>query len=191
MTEETPKPKAVRASTLLRINEDSTSATDASDKKVVEMNESVKTFIKTKLDKDQTGDVHPEDILEVVKTAIQERKSKKKFRALVMVLAVGFLFLLVANMASTIAILSLTRKLDEDNGALVSKSTGEILATKPEGNGGMILMMDAFRDGVSVTQIQTEHKADEIAAALHEEMPWMAPATEEVWLGLRRSFWLL
>ena len=47
--------------------------------------------------------------------------------------------------------------------------------------------LNALRDGVTVTQIQTEHKADEIAAALHEEMPWMAPATEEVWHGLRRS----
>ena len=47
--------------------------------------------------------------------------------------------------------------------------------------------LNALRDGVTVTRIQTEHKADEIAAALHEEMPWMAPATEEVWHGLRRS----
>lgn len=47
--------------------------------------------------------------------------------------------------------------------------------------------LNALRDGVSVTRILTEHKADEIAAALHEEMPWMAPATEEVWHGLRRS----
>ncbi len=47
--------------------------------------------------------------------------------------------------------------------------------------------LNALRDGVSVTHIHTEDKADEIAAALHEEMPWMAPATEEVWHGLRRS----
>ena len=47
--------------------------------------------------------------------------------------------------------------------------------------------LNALRDGVSVTHIHTEHKADEIAAALHAEMPWMAPATEEVWHGLRRS----
>ncbi|MEP1539178.1 MAG: AAA family ATPase [Paracoccaceae bacterium] len=47
--------------------------------------------------------------------------------------------------------------------------------------------LNALRDGVSVTHIHTEHKADEIAAALHAEMPWMGPATEEVWHGLRRS----
>jgi hypothetical protein len=38
-------------------------------------------------------------------------------------------------------------------------------------------LKEALRDGVSVTRILTEHKADEIAAALHAEMPWMAPAT--------------
>lgn len=47
--------------------------------------------------------------------------------------------------------------------------------------------LNALRDGVSVTRILTEHNTDEIAAALHAEMPWMAPATDEVWHGLRRS----
>lgn len=46
--------------------------------------------------------------------------------------------------------------------------------------------LNALRIGVTVTHIPTEDKADEIAAALHEEMPWMAPATEEVWHGVRR-----
>ena len=32
-----------------------------------------------------------------------------------------------------------------------------------------------------------EHQADELAAALHEEMPWMAPATEAAWHAMRRS----
>lgn len=45
---------------------------------------------------------------------------------------------------------------------------------------------NALRDGASVTRIVTEHKAGEIAAALHEEMHWTARATEEVWHGLRR-----
>lgn len=38
-----------------------------------------------------------------------------------------------------------------------------------------------------MTRIATEHEADEVAAALHAEMPWMARATEEVWHGLRAS----
>ncbi|MEJ6390577.1 AAA family ATPase [Gymnodinialimonas ulvae] len=44
-----------------------------------------------------------------------------------------------------------------------------------------------LRGGVPVAHVATEHEADEIAAALHAEMPWMAPATEEVWRGLRAS----
>lgn len=44
-----------------------------------------------------------------------------------------------------------------------------------------------LRGGLPVARITTEHEADEIAAALHEEMPWMAPATEMVWQGLRAS----
>lgn len=41
--------------------------------------------------------------------------------------------------------------------------------------------------GLPVACIATEHEADEIAAALHTEMPWMPPATEVVWQGLRAS----
>ncbi len=44
-----------------------------------------------------------------------------------------------------------------------------------------------LRDGLPVAQITTEHEADEIAAALHAEMPWMGPATEVVWQGLQAS----
>ncbi|WP_298837746.1 AAA family ATPase [uncultured Roseobacter sp.] len=44
-----------------------------------------------------------------------------------------------------------------------------------------------LRGGLPVAKVSTEHEADEIAAALHAEMPWMAPATEEVWHGLRAS----
>ncbi|MEP4198822.1 MAG: hypothetical protein ABJL99_24625 [Aliishimia sp.] len=44
-----------------------------------------------------------------------------------------------------------------------------------------------LKGGLPVAHIATEHEADEIAAALHAEMPWMAPATEAVWHGLRAS----
>lgn len=44
-----------------------------------------------------------------------------------------------------------------------------------------------LKGGLPVARIATEHEADEIAAALHEEMPWMSPATEAVWQGLRAS----
>lgn len=44
-----------------------------------------------------------------------------------------------------------------------------------------------IRGGLPVTRVTSEHEADEIAAALHAEMPWIAPATEAVWHGLRAS----
>lgn len=44
-----------------------------------------------------------------------------------------------------------------------------------------------LKGGLPVARIATEHEADEIAAALHAEMPWMASATEAVWHGLRAS----
>ena len=47
--------------------------------------------------------------------------------------------------------------------------------------------LEALRDGVRLAAIPTEHHADELAAALHAEFPWMAPATEAVWQAMRRS----
>ncbi|MCY4500458.1 MAG: hypothetical protein OXE57_02725, partial [Alphaproteobacteria bacterium] len=40
---------------------------------------------------------------------------------------------------------------------------------------------------VPAVTVPSEHRADEIAAALHEEMPWMAPATKAAWGALSRS----
>lgn len=45
----------------------------------------------------------------------------------------------------------------------------------------------ALRDGVNLIRLPSEHRADEIAAELHAEYPWMAPATEIVWHALRKS----
>lgn len=47
--------------------------------------------------------------------------------------------------------------------------------------------LDAVKNGVRLISIPSEHRADELAAALHEDMPWMAPATEVVWHAARRS----
>ena len=38
-----------------------------------------------------------------------------------------------------------------------------------------------------MSRIETEHEADVIASALHDEVPWMSRATEVVWHGLRDS----
>jgi len=47
--------------------------------------------------------------------------------------------------------------------------------------------LDSLRGGAILQPVETEHRADEIASALHAEMPWMGPATERVWHDLRNS----
>ncbi|MCU9849017.1 AAA family ATPase [Defluviimonas sp. WL0024] len=47
--------------------------------------------------------------------------------------------------------------------------------------------LSVLRDGVRLVTIPSEHRADELAAELHAEMPWMAPATEAVWHAMRAS----
>lgn len=47
--------------------------------------------------------------------------------------------------------------------------------------------IEALAGGVNVTAPPTEARADEIAAALHAEFPWMQTATETLWHRLRRA----
>lgn len=47
--------------------------------------------------------------------------------------------------------------------------------------------LEVLKDGARLISIPSEHRADEIAAAIHEAMPWMAPPTEVIWHGMRRS----
>jgi hypothetical protein len=47
--------------------------------------------------------------------------------------------------------------------------------------------LKVFEDGVSLVVVSSEARADVIASSLHEEMPWMAPATERIWHEMRRS----
>lgn len=47
--------------------------------------------------------------------------------------------------------------------------------------------LEVLKDGAMLIGVPSEHRADELAAALHAEMPWMAPATEIVWHAMRRS----
>jgi len=42
------------------------------------------------------------------------------------------------------------------------------------------------KDGVRAMTVKTVARADEIAAGLHAQMPWMAPATEAAWHAMRR-----
>ncbi|MCE6968812.1 AAA family ATPase [Cereibacter sphaeroides] len=47
--------------------------------------------------------------------------------------------------------------------------------------------LEVLRDGVDLVVLPSEHRADEIAAALHAEMPWMAAATTRIWQDLQQS----
>lgn len=42
-------------------------------------------------------------------------------------------------------------------------------------------------DFITLVAIPSEHRADEIAAALHQEFPWLEPATSELWRAMRSS----
>jgi hypothetical protein len=44
-----------------------------------------------------------------------------------------------------------------------------------------------LKDGATISRVPTEHDADVLAATLHEEMPWMGPATEHIWHAMRQS----
>ena len=46
---------------------------------------------------------------------------------------------------------------------------------------------ELLNTGVEVVEIESEARSDKIAAALHAEMPWMAPATEVFWQTMRQS----
>lgn len=47
--------------------------------------------------------------------------------------------------------------------------------------------LEVFRNGAELKTVDTEHRADEIAADIHSEMPWMSAATERVWQDMRAS----
>lgn len=47
--------------------------------------------------------------------------------------------------------------------------------------------LEPIKDGVKARPIASEAEADELAARLHAEMPWMGPATEVAWHAMRRS----
>ncbi|MGN7869202.1 AAA family ATPase [Paracoccus sp. 22332] len=47
--------------------------------------------------------------------------------------------------------------------------------------------LSSLKNGVALARISSLDHADELAARLHGEMPWMAPATEHAWHAMRRS----
>ena len=75
----------------------------------------------------------------------------------------------------------------------VQRRVKKLLTQRKEASGMGHLHRDerdrliALAGGVRLATVKTEHQADEIAAALHDEMPWMGPATEQVWRAMPRS----
>lgn len=47
--------------------------------------------------------------------------------------------------------------------------------------------VERLRDGARLVELKSEHQADELAAKLHSEFPWMGAATEKVWHDMRAS----
>lgn len=47
--------------------------------------------------------------------------------------------------------------------------------------------LEVLRGGARLVSIASEHRADELADALHRDMQWMGSATEIVWHAMRRS----
>lgn len=47
--------------------------------------------------------------------------------------------------------------------------------------------LEPARLGVDLFRILSEHRADEIAAAVHEEFPWMSEVTDALWHAMRQS----
>ncbi|MFG6581386.1 AAA family ATPase [Sulfitobacter sp. 1A13191] len=83
--------------------------------------------------------------------------------------------------------------LSEEDRARIERRTQKYLRTVANQSGLAHLdrkdrgRLEAFRNGAMLMPVETEHRADEIASALHTEMPWMAPATERLWQDIRAS----
>ena len=76
---------------------------------------------------------------------------------------------------------NITRRTDRIHACSVKRSVlGQL---KPEDR----KRLEVLRDGLEIVAIHSDHRADEIAAELHADFPWLAPATEVIWHGLRRS----
>ncbi len=84
-------------------------------------------------------------------------------------------------------------RFSDDDEARIKRRVKRILERRKAASGLEHLKRDdrerleTLKDGARLISIRNEHHADELAAALHEDMPWMAPATEVVWHAARRS----
>jgi len=83
--------------------------------------------------------------------------------------------------------------LDQEDDAKLSRRARKLTERRAAASGLKHLgshdrrVLEVLRDGVRLVQIRSEDHADEIASALHTEMPWMAPAIDIFWKAMRRS----
>nr|WP_254679252.1 AAA family ATPase [Celeribacter baekdonensis] len=83
--------------------------------------------------------------------------------------------------------------LSEEDRAKIERRTQKYLRTVANHSGLAHLdrkdraRLEVFRKGAMLMPVETEHRADEIASAIHTAMPWMAPATDRLWQDMRAS----
>jgi hypothetical protein len=83
--------------------------------------------------------------------------------------------------------------LSEEDRAKIERRTQKYLRTVANQSGLAHLdrkdraRLEVFRNGAMLMPVETEHRADEIASAIHTAMPWMAPATDRLWRDMRAS----
>jgi hypothetical protein len=79
------------------------------------------------------------------------------------------------------AMSKITRRADRILACALKKSVfGQL---KPEDR----KRLEGLAEGIEIIGISSVDRADEIAAELHADFPWLSPATEVIWHGLRRS----
>ncbi|WP_253879826.1 hypothetical protein [Paracoccus aminovorans] len=85
-------------------------------------------------------------------------------------------------------------RLSDDDEARIKRRVNRIIERRKAASGLEHLKRDdrerleVLKDGARLIRIHSEHHADELAAGLHGDMPWMAPATEVIWHAMRRSW---
>lgn len=77
--------------------------------------------------------------------------------------------------------LKITRRADRIHACSLKRSVFAQL--KPEDR----KRLEGVAEGIAIVGIPSDHRADEIAAALHADFPWLGAATEAIWHSLRRS----
>ncbi len=84
-------------------------------------------------------------------------------------------------------------RFSDDDEARIKRRVKRILERRKAASGLEHLKRDdrerleVLKDGARLIRVHSEHHADELAAGLHGDMSWMAPATEVVWHAMRRS----